>query len=100
MELQATQEIRVFIDKKTYGQTDIEKTVIGYIPKERRENVSWKGCYYTIKVGEKFRFDRSNDWDVCYFVLENKAEFEIDCSKPSWFIENHKVRILGNFKTI
>ena len=69
MKLQATKKIRVFIEKY-YSEK---------IPLERRESISWKGCYYTIEPNEILYFDRSNDWDVCYFKLENGAEFKIDC---------------------
>ena len=41
-------------DKKMYGNTKIERTNVGKIPEDRRENLSWKGCYYTIKENEIF----------------------------------------------
>ena len=91
MNLQATKEIRVFIDKKYYNQ---EFTQVDSVPKNRRENISWKGCYYTIQKGEKFTFDRSNDWDRCYFKLINDVEFIIGCGNPKTFINKQKVIIL------
>ena len=91
MDLKATQNIRVFIDKKFYGNTPIESTTIGKIPKNRRENINWKGCYYTIEKGEVFAFDRSNDWDKCFFKLINGAEFSIDCGNPNSFIEKNNI---------
>ena len=92
MNLKATENIRVFIDKGIYGNTPINATYVGNIPESRREDLSWKGCYYTIQKGEGFTFDRSNDWDRCYFKLENGAEFIIDCANPNWFIDNHNVK--------
>jgi len=93
MNLQATENIRVFIDKGRYGNTPINATDVGKIPESRRENLSWKGCYYTIQKGEKFTFDRGNDWDRCYFKLENGAEFLIHCGNPKSFIDRHKVNV-------
>lgn len=83
--LQATKEIRVFIDKK---RTDISK-----IPESKRENLSWKGCYYTIMPTEVFYFDRSNNWDASYFKLENGAEFKIDCGNFMDFVKSKSVNI-------
>ena len=37
MKLQATKEVKVFIDKKMYGNTKIEHTDVGKIPEDRRE---------------------------------------------------------------
>lgn len=91
MKLQATQPIRVFIDKGSYGNTPLDATDVGKIPPERRENLSWKGCYYTIKEGEEFSFDRSNAWDKCYFVLNNGAEFSVGCGNPQTFIDYHSI---------
>lgn len=91
MNLQATESIRVFIDKRSYGNTPIDATDVGKIPESRREGLSWKGCYYTIQKGEKFTFDRSNDWDRCYFKLENGAEFLIGCGNPKSFIDMYNV---------
>lgn len=96
MKLQATIGIRVFIDKKSYGNTKIENTDVGKIPEYRREHLSWKGCYYTIQPGETFYFDRSNDWDKSYFKLENGAEFLIHTGNPNTFIEENSVNILQN----
>jgi len=94
MNLQATEEMEVFIDAKLYGNTPLEKTQVGFIPQERRSRVSWKGCYYTIKKGEKFKFDRGNDWDVCYFKLENGAEFKQGYGRVETFIKNENVKVL------
>jgi hypothetical protein len=91
MKLQATREIRVFIDKKTYGNTEIEHTDVGKIPKSRRESVSWKGCYYTIQPKETFFFDRSNGWDTSFFKLENGAEFKVGYGDPATFIQINKL---------
>ena len=93
MNLEATQPIRVFIDKKYYGQK-LEHTQISNIPENRREGMSWKGCYYTIHTGERFKFDRSNNWDVCFFKLGNGAEFKIDCGDPNSFIDDHNISVL------
>jgi len=94
MNLEATKEIRIFIDKGRYGNTPISSTDVGLIPKSRIENLSWKGCYYTIKKGETFKFDRDNGWDKCYFKLNNGAEFLINCATPKWFIETHEINVL------
>jgi len=91
MKLQATKEIRVFIDKKLYGNTKIECTDVGKIPESKRENLSWKGCYYTIQPDEIFYFDRSNNWDVSYFKLENGAEFKIECGDFMSFVNSNSV---------
>ena len=64
MNLQATENIRVFIDKGRYGNTPINATDVGEIHESRREDLSWKGCYYTIQKDEKFTFDRGNDWET------------------------------------
>jgi len=93
MNLQATEDIRVFIDKGRYGSTPIEATDVGNIPNNRKENLSWKGCYYTIKKGENFTFDRSNDWDRCYFKLGNGAEFLIGCGNPKSFIDSNNINV-------
>jgi hypothetical protein len=93
MNLQATEKIKVFIDKKYYGQA-LEHTQVGKIPEDRRVDLSWKGCYYFIEVGEQFTFDRGNDWDLSYFKLNNGAEFVIGCGNPKSFIETHKVKII------
>ena len=52
MNLKATKPIRVFIDRKYYGNTPISQTDVKYIPENRRESLSWKGCYYTISPNE------------------------------------------------
>ena len=93
MKLQATKEVKVFIDKKMYGNTKIEHTDVGKIPEDRRENLSWKGCYYTIKQNEIFYFDRSNNWDASYFKLENGAEFEIACGDFMSFVNRHSIKV-------
>jgi|TARA_B110000858_G_scaffold190109_1_gene237632 hypothetical protein len=93
MNLQATEEIEVFIDAKWYN-TPLEKTQVGFIPQKRRIRIGWKGCYYTIKKGEKFKFDRGNDWDVCYFKLENGAEFKQGYGRVETFIKNENVKVL------
>lgn len=89
--LKATKKIRVFIDKKYYGNTPIESTDVGKIPVHKRENSSWKGCYYTIAPKEIFYFDRSNNYDRCYFKLQNGAEFLINCANPKSFIKEHNI---------
>jgi len=91
MKLQATKEVKVFIDKKMYSNTKIEHTDVGKIPEDMREDLSWKGCYYTIKQNEIFYFDRSNNWDVSYFKLENGAEFKIDCGDFMSFVNRHSI---------
>jgi hypothetical protein len=96
MKLEATQEIRVFIDKKLYGNTKLEVTDVGKIPEHRRENLSWKGCYYTIMPKEVFYFDRSNNWDSSYFKLENGAEFQVDYGNFMSFINDHSVNMITN----
>lgn len=93
MRLQATKDIRVFIDKKTYN-VKLEHTEIGKIPEDKREGLSWKGCYYTISTNEAFYFDRSNNWDVSYFKLENGAEFKIECGDFMSFVNRNSVKIL------
>lgn len=93
IKLQATMPITVFIDMKYYGQK-IEHTDVGKIPENRRERLSWKGCYYTIQPNEFFKFDRTNNWDVCYFILENGAEFKNECGSPNPFIDRYNVRVL------
>ncbi len=95
MNLQATKEIKVFIDNKYYSNTPIELTEIGKIPNDRRINISWKGCYYIIKKDEKFIFDRTNNYDRCYFKLENGAEFLIYCGNPQSFIKNHNINTIN-----
>ncbi len=60
---------------------------------------SWKGQYYTIKIGDIVKFDRSNNYDICYFTVEGGAEFRIDCTNPlSFFKEDHfkLVELKGN----
>ena len=94
MKLQATQQIRVFIDKEVYGNTKIELTNVGKIPEEKRENLSWKGCYYTIQPDEIFYFDRSNGWDTSYFKLSNGAEFIRYCGDFMDFVNQHSVKVL------
>lgn len=93
MKLQATKEIRVFIDKKYYGNK-LEHTQVGKIPENKRENLSWKGCYYTIGFNEVFYFDRSNNWDASYFKLENGAEFKIECGDFMSFVNRHSVNLV------
>ena len=92
MKLQATKEIKVFIDKKMYGDKT-EYTDVGKIPEDRRDDLSWKGCYYTIKPNEIFYFDRSNNWDVSYFKLENGAEFKIYCGDFMSFVNSYSVNV-------
>lgn len=94
MNLQATKDIIVFIDMNGYN-SDIENTQIGKIPKDRREKISWKGCYYTIKAGEKFKFDRTNNYDACFYILENGAEFKINDGNPKYFIEKHNINTIN-----
>ena len=94
MKLQATAPIKVFIDKKHYGNTDTKFTDVGKIPEHKREDVSWKGCYYTISPQEIFYFDRSNDWDASYFTLENGAEFRIGCGDFMSFVKRNSVNIV------
>lgn len=94
MKLQATQPIRVFIDKNQYGNVPTEYTNVGKVPKERRENVSWKGCYYTIEKDEIFFFDRSNNYDTSFFKLLNGAEFKVYTGNPEYFINKFKSRKL------
>ncbi len=93
MKIQATQPITVFIDKGSYN-TQLKYTEVGKIPEGRRENVSWKGCNYTIQEGETFKFDRSNNWDSCFFKTEQGAEFKIWCARPESFIERHNAKII------
>ncbi|HEY6143783.1 MAG TPA: hypothetical protein VIV55_10265 [Flavobacterium sp.] len=93
MKLKATQPIKVFIDRKYYGDA-LENTQVGKIPENRRINVSWKGCYYIIAPNEEFEFDRCNNWDLSYFKLNNGAEFVIECGRPDSFIESNNVLIL------
>ncbi len=93
MKLQATKKIEVFIDKKSYS-SNIEQTQVGKIPTEKRDRVSWKGCYYTIEPNEIFYFDRSNNWDLSYFTLENGAEFIIESGNYKGYIERNEVNIL------
>tara|TARA_R110000851_G_scaffold61717_5_gene142152 strand:- start:105 stop:377 length:273 start_codon:yes stop_codon:yes gene_type:complete len=90
MRLIATQEIRVFVDNNGSPNTQIS-----YIPKDRREDINWKGCLYTIKEGEEFSFDRGNDWDKSYFKLSNGAEFLIWCSDPKIFIHRNNVKFIN-----
>ena len=93
MKLKATKEIKVFIDKKYYGNTKLKHTEVGKIPENKRENLSWKGCYYTIMPNEIFFFDRSNNWDLSYFKLENGAEFKIECGDFMSFVNYHLVKV-------
>ena len=62
-------------------------------PSERRNLIgeeSWKGQYYNIQIGDTIKFDRSNDYDACFFELEGGAEFKIWCGNPlSFFDESH-----------
>ena len=53
MKLQATKELRVFVDRLLYS-ADVSFTEVGKVPEDKRENLSWKGCYYTIQAGEVF----------------------------------------------
>ena len=94
MKLQATIPVRVFIDKKWYGNTLVEHTDVGKIPVDRREDLSWKGCYYTILPNEVFTFTHSNDWDRCFFKLENGAEFVIWCTRPQYMIDNYSLNVI------
>jgi hypothetical protein len=90
--IKATKNIRVFVDKRLYGNTKIEHTDVGKIPEHKREDLSWKGCYYTIEPDEIFYFDRDNRWDACFFKLSNGAEFKIDvCDYKAWANRNEAV---------
>jgi hypothetical protein len=93
MKLQATKKIRVFIDKGTYNLSD-EHTPIKYIPENKRESISWKGCYYTIEENEIFYFDNSNGWDKSYFKLECGVRFCIECGDYiAWINRNNIIKI-------
>lgn len=94
MELQATKEIRVFIDKGSYGSTKLEGTQVNKIPINKRIDLSWKGCYYIIQPNEKFKFDRTNNWDSSFFLLDNGVEFKIECGDPKAWITRNGVNIL------
>lgn len=88
----STKPISIFIEK-TSQNLPINQTSIGIIPESRRENVSWKGFYYTIQPNEVFYFDRTNDWDRSFFKLENGVEFKIWCGDPMVWIKNHSVTV-------
>ncbi|HEY5500607.1 MAG TPA: hypothetical protein VIK09_01330 [Candidatus Humimicrobiaceae bacterium] len=90
--LTATKPVKIFVDKGFYNQP-IEYTRLGKIPEDKRENISWKGCDYVIEIGETIIFDRSNNWDVCYFTLSCNVEFKIECAKPEYFIEKYSFTI-------
>lgn len=92
MKLIATRPVRVFVERK-WQNCKLEDTQIGKIPAHRREDISWKGCYYTIQPNEEFKFDRSNDYDRCYFYLENGAEFAINCGNYKTWAERDGVKL-------
>jgi hypothetical protein len=97
MKIQATKPIRVFIDKghfKNAARTQVDK-----IPTDRQENLSWKGCYYTIQPKEIFSFDRSNDWDTLFFKLNNGAEFKASYGKLESFLTTHNAILLNRTTT-
>lgn len=94
MKLKAKEQIRVFIDKRIY-KNQIKNTDIGKIPEDRRENLSSIGCYYTIQPNEIFYFNRSNNWDLSYFNLENGAEFKIETGDYMAFIKRNNIEILN-----
>lgn len=89
--LKAITPIRVFLEK-TWKNVPIDKQDIGIVPVERRGNISWAGFYYTIQVGETFTFDDSNNWDTCFFRLENGLRFKKWCARPEYLI-NEKMAI-------
>lgn len=88
VKLQATKPIRVFIDKNYSG--------FGNIPEHKRENLSWKGCYYTIQPNEVFYFTDSNDYDKSWFELENGVVFLIECGNPKSFTDRELVNIIND----
>ena len=95
--IRATKPIRVFVDAKIYGHSGteiLEKTQLRKLPKDRIENLSWKGCYYTIQPNETVTFDRSNNWDYSYFMLDNGVEIRIDCGNPLNWISRNEFEIL------
>lgn len=90
-QLIATKPIRVFILKSSMN-LPLEKTNIGKIPEDRRENLSWKGCYYTINLDESFFYIDSNYFDLCHFKLNNGLTFEIQRGNPlNWVLENEVI---------
>jgi hypothetical protein len=88
----ATKPIRVFIEKNDMN-LPIEKTNIGKIPADRRENISWKGCYYTIKPKEEFNYRDSNHYDLSHFTLNNGLNFKIETGNPIGWILSREITI-------
>jgi len=87
-ELVAKKSIRVFIEKNSQN-LPIEKTNIGKIPESRREDLSWKGCYYTIKPKEHFFYRDSNHYDLSHFTLNNGIGFTIQTGNSlGWIMAN------------
>lgn len=96
IELIATKPIRVFVEKN-YANLPLEKTNIGKIPAERREDISWKGCYYTIRPGESFKFRTSNYWDQSHFILSTGNNFTIWTADPAkYVIEDLEIKLNEN----
>lgn len=90
MKLQATKELRVFVDRLLYS-ADVSFTEVGKVPEDKRENLSWKGCYYTIQAGEVFHLLRCNNWDKSFFKLGCGAEFSVDTGDVEKFLTAHSI---------
>lgn len=90
-QLIATRPITVFIEKNS-ANLPLEKTNIGKIPEERRERLSWKGCYYTIKPREEFFFRDTNQYDLSHFILNNGLDFKVEVGDPFyWLLPNEVI---------
>jgi hypothetical protein len=82
------------IPKKVY----IKKDELYKISSSERKNLigelSWKGQYYTIQKGDLIKFDRSNDYDLCYFTLESGTEFIVHCGNPLSFFKEDAFNLI------
>lgn len=82
----AHQPVRVFVRKSLDN--------IKGLPEDRKEDESWKGCYYTIQEDEQVYFSRSNRWDQSYFYLLHRhggqpVQFKIWTGAPELWIEDN-----------
>ena len=76
----------------------IKKEYLYKLSDNERKNLigelSWKGQYYTIQKGDLIKFDRSNNYDLCYFTLESGTEFIVNCGNPLSFFKEDAFKLI------
>jgi hypothetical protein len=65
-----------------------EHTNIAKLNQNRILEESYSGAKYQLKKGDVVFFDRTNNWDLSFYLTPCGVEFKIDCGYD-WFSKNN-----------